>query len=457
MNPEYTLTNQPSSMQTELAILGTMLSNERNLENCLSLLITEDFYEFKNKYIFNAIIACVKKDRRVDTSTVYEELINDGKKPVFDTPIYLVDCLQSSYPGMDVEGYVEILREKRAHRELLLAGVDLLNEVARPVKNISLTLDRIGQRIFSIAKPALDHDSETLKESALAYLDGVNAREKEFRETGKVTRRGISSGYEDLDKLLDGLRPGNLIVLAARTGVGKTAFAINLAHNVSVKGKIPSLFLSLEMKREELIGRILSIDSGVSSSRMEKGTITELDHSKLEEAINSFESSNLYIRDKCGLTLSDIRGQTRRLIESFGVKLLIVDYLQLILPSHRSDNRQTEVAEISRGLKVLAKDFNIPVICLSQLSRKTEERESKIPILSDLRESGAIEQDSDSVIFLFRPDSYDRMKKPGVMEVIVAKNRHGQIGTIDLKFDGETSKASALCYSAIPNYMDTDN
>ena len=454
MNSEYSLTNQPSSIEIELALIGTMLTDEKALENCLSLLCAEDFYEFKNKYILEAITACIKKDRDVNISTVYEELLNYGKKHIFDTPVYLLDCIQRSYPGMDTDGHVEILKEKRAHRELLKTGLDIVSETVRPVKDISQTLERVSNRIFAITKPKLDQESESLLETAKKCRSGISERSKEYKETGKIARKGLSTGYEDIDGLLDGLKPGNLIVLAARTGVGKTAFAINLAHNISIKNKTPMLFFSLEMDKEELVNRIFSVDSGVSSSRMAKGTVTESDDRKIDESLARFDSAQLYIREKSGLTLSDIRAQTRRLIEAYGIKILIIDYLQLIQPSAKSDNRQTEVAEISRGLKILAKDFKIPVICLAQLSRKTEERESKIPILSDLRESGAIEQDSDAVIFLSRPDMYDRSRKPGVMEVIIAKNRHGKTGSIDLRFDGETSKVSAICYNAAPNYID---
>ena len=457
MSDEYTLQNLPESHATEIALLGLMMISEPDQEKCLSLLTVDDFHHDHNRMIFRAILSCAAKDRFSDLHTVYEELVTSGLRPFFEVPTKLIDCVQSSYPGIDVEAYVEILREKRTHRELLKAGVEIVNETSRPVKNITETLERISKRIFSISKPSLDSDCRKVGEISKQVLENSLLMADEYSRTGKIAMAGVSTGYSALDEIIDGLKPGNLIVLAARTGVGKTAFAINLAYNISIINDIPSLFLSLEMGDQELIKRVLCVDSGVHSSKINKGILFDADRKKLADSVEKFQSKNMYVYEKSGLTLLDIRAKTRRMVETNGVKVLIIDYLQLITSAHRSDNRQTEVAEISRGLKILAKDLKIPIVCLAQLSRKTEERESKKPILSDLRESGAIEQDSDSVIFLSRPEIYDRFKKPFVMEVIVAKNRHGKTEDLDLRFDGETSRISSICYNTVPNYSYTDN
>lgn len=431
--------NTPACLESEMTVLGIMLSVDKDLELALSMLEPEDFIDTKNRLVYKAIVSVEKKDLHVDTATVYQEL-KATYSDIFPTPVYLVDCIQRFYLGADIESHVKIIKAKRAHRELIQAAHETNQIIFGPISDIDATIETVRDRFFRISRTEKDGGFENVSSHARAVCDRWSKNHDEYAETGVVRHRGLESGYPELDKLIHGLCPGNLIVLAARTSVGKTAFALNIAHHVGFNSGIPVALFSLEMQSAELVQRLMCIESGVNYEHLESGKSTKNEIARIYQAVEKFETGNVFVHDKGGLKVSQIRASARRIKETNDIKLLIIDYLQLVHANTQSDVRQNEVAEVSRELKGLAKDLDIPVLCLAQLSRKTEDRESKKPVLSDLRESGAIEQDSDVVVFLTRPSAYDAHDRPGMAYLHVAKNRHGATGEVKLTYKGEISK-----------------
>ncbi len=459
MEKTFSQEEMPHDLNAELAILGTMLSNETAAEEGLATLSPKDFFDAKHREIFLAMKSCAQKDRAVQILTVFEELTNVGLRNMFPTPERLVECIQAYYPGLDIESHIAIIKDKRAHRELIIASHLIFNTASRPIEDVSATLELCRKKLFDINNPSSDKEAMSLKEAAKECMRKMMERVAYYRETGKIKPVGVESGFPALDKIIGGLRPGNLIVVAARPGVGKTAFALNIAHEIGVNRKEGVAFFSLEMPKEELAIRLITIDSQIYSEKLSKGSLSEDDLSSVSETVERFDWSQIIIDDKSGIKINEIKNRARRLKESHNIKVVIIDYLQLISGSgtgRNYENRQTEVADISRSLKSMAKELDLPIICLAQLSRKTEERDSKKPILSDLRESGAIEQDSDSVIFLTRPDMTDPYQKPGIVEIYVSKNRHGPIDKFDLQFNGATSRFNNIVYNIEPAYQETD-
>ncbi len=430
----------PACLESEMTVLGLMLTIDKDLEMALSFLDKGDFVEPKHAQIFSAIYHLSKRDMHVDVATVYQELKDSGHKESFSSPIYLVECIQRVYMGADIESHIRLLKDKRAHRELIQAAHDTNKLIFGNISNVSETIETVRETFFHIARSNMDGGFRSAGECSHQVLEHWESNHREYCQNGSVTQRGIDSGYPELNKLIHGLCPGNLIVLAARTSVGKTALALNIAHHVGFNLGLPTAIFSLEMQTPELVQRLMCIESQVNYEHLESGKSTDSEIAKVRQAVDKFQQGTVLIHDKGGQKASQIKAGARRIKEKSDIKLLIIDYLQLVNANRSSDVRQNEVAEVSRELKTLAKDLDIPVLCLAQLSRKAEERESKRPVLSDLRESGAIEQDSDIVMFLTRPSVYDPYDRPGMAYLHIAKNRHGSTGIVDLKYKGEISK-----------------
>jgi len=366
---------------------------------------------------------------------------------------YLTTLAQYVGTSAFIEEYVELVHSKALLRRMIHAAQLVEKSALEEPPDVNAALDDAQQLFFQISQTAnsatgiliRDIFSGLRSESGVPFLKELQERQERYAEKGPEESgiTGIPSHFIDLDKIINGLNNSNLIILAARPAMGKTALALNIAENVCFKSRVPVGIFSLEMSAEQLVHRIICSQAEVESGKVKIGALNGLEYQRIVSVVSEIQKHLLIIDDQGGLKITDLRARARRMKESYGIKFLVIDYLQLISGSgsHRTmESRQNEVSEISRLLKNLARELNIPILCLSQLSRKVEDRQGHRPTLSDLRESGSVEQDSDEVWFLLRREYYDPMDKPGMAELMIAKNRHGGIGNIHLTFQKEYAR-----------------
>ncbi len=437
---ELLMRQMPNSLEGEQAVLGSMLIDAGCINDVMDKLRSDDFYHRQNREIFDTIHHMFVFSRPIDGVTVAEEMQKNGTA-TDATRSYLVQLMEITPTSANVMEYVQIVRDKALLRSIATAASEITAMVQEGVGEAADTLEAAEQKIYAVRRGRSSQEMQPVSvvlSGVLDHLAELNAG------GGKIP--GLSSGYESLDGKLSGLNKSDLLLLAARPGMGKTSFALNIGLNVAKQsGKTVAIF-SLEMSADQLVTRLLSTEAVVENQRLVTGNLRETDWEKVVHAASTLSQTDIRIDDNPLLTVADMNAKCRRL-DNLG--LVVIDYLQLMTSaggqSYSGESRQQAVSDISRMLKIMAKELQVPVICLSQLSRANEKREDKRPMLSDLRESGAIEQDADIVMFIYRDDYYkEDSEKRNIAEIIIAKNRHGETGKIEMRWMPEYTTFGAL-------------
>lgn len=439
----------PHNTEAEQSVLGSILLQPSALISAMEFLQTNDFYRRAHQLIFQAMIDLNDKNEEIDVITVANVLeTNKQLEDVGGAP-YLADLANIVPTAANVEYYAKIVEERSLLRRLIQASHDIISETYEESDEVAAILDAAEQKILEVSERKNRSGFVKISDVLKASIEEIDHL---YKNAEDIT--GLSTGYRALDMMTAGLHEDELIILAARPGVGKTAFALNVAQNIGTSTAENVAIFSLEMGATQLVNRMLCAEGTINANNLRTGQLTEEEFEKLFVAMGSLSKANIYIDDTPGIRVSEIRSKARRLMqEGGGIGLIIIDYLQLIEGSGK-ESRQQEVSEISRQLKKLAMELKVPVIALSQLSRSVEQRQDKRPILSDLRESGSLEQDADIVAFLYREDYYraeegeeeDEREEDNVVEVLIEKNRSGARGSVKLLFIKEYNKFSSLSY-----------
>ena len=436
----------PQAIDLEEAVIGAMLIDEKGVNEVIDILSPDIFYKKSHQLIFESIQRLFRESEPIDLLTVSADLKKNKNFETIGGDFYLINLSQKVSSSAHIEYHSRIIQQKFIQRKLISISNEIIQKSYNESTDVLDLLDEAESKLYDIAQNNIKGSSETAQN---LVIQAKNRIEEIGNREGSLS--GISTGFEKLDRLTSGWQPSDLIIVAARPGMGKTALALSMARNISVQKKIPVAFFSLEMSSVQLITRLISAETGLSSDKLRTGKLADHEWQQLNVKVSDLESAPLYIDDSAALTIFELRAKARRLASAHDIKLIVIDYLQLMNlgSSNKAGNREQEISTISRNLKALAKELNIPVIALSQLSRAVETRGgTKRPILSDLRESGAIEQDADIVSFLYRPEYYgitewdDDMKTPseGQGEFIVAKHRNGALDSIKLKFVANLGK-----------------
>lgn len=419
----------PHSIDAEESVLGAVLLSSDAANVALEKLHVEDFYKPAHQQIFEVIRQLFDSNEPIDAVTVSEGLRRDGSLDRMGGIEALTRLIDSVPSTSNAEYYAGIVEEHSLRRRLMKVGGDIGLIALNTQDPITDVVDRAEQAVFAVAER---HVGDGLQNIDDLLGPAIEKAEELHRSGAEVT--GISTGYRDLDRKLAGLHPTNLLILAARPGMGKTSLMLNIAQNVALAGNTVAIF-SLEMSREEIVTRMLCATGRIDSQKLRTGRLTEADFTKLSNAAGALYKQNIFVDDSPGLTVTEIRAKSRRLRRRPGLDLIVVDYLQLMNGSGQ-ENRQQEIAAISRSLKSLARELNVPIMALSQLNRAVESREDKRPRLGDLRESGAVEQDADVVMFIYRDEYYfpEKVESKGIAEVVIAKHRQGSVGKVEMTF-----------------------
>jgi replicative DNA helicase len=444
----------PHSIEAESSVLGGLLLDNGAWDRVGDLLVDSDFYRHEHKLIYAAIGALINTSKPADVITVSEQLQNQGKTAEMGGLSYLNSLAQYVPSASNIRRYAEIVRERSILRKLVSASDEIATNAFNPQgKAIDRILDEAEQKIFNIGEEGsrMKQGFQSMDTLVVELLDRVQEMADNPNE---VT--GVPTGFYDLDRMTSGLQAGDMVVLAARPSMGKTAFAINIAEHVALNEGLPVAVFSMEMGASQLAVRVVGSIGRIDQGHLRTGKLTDDEWPRLTEAIEKLRTVSLHIDETPGLTPSELRANARRLARQCGkLGLIVVDYLQLMSGSGGSggDNRATELGEISRGLKMLAKELQCPVIALSQLNRSVEQRTDKRPMMSDLRESGAIEQDADIIMFIYRDDYYNKdSKDPGVAEIIIGKQRNGPTGTVRLTFLKNLTRFESLASGLSDDY-----
>ncbi|HSW47598.1 MAG TPA: replicative DNA helicase [Candidatus Saccharimonadales bacterium] len=428
----------PHNDTAEQSVLGAILIDKDAIIGVSEILKPSDFYSEIDGIIFGAMLALYEERKPIDLLTLTEQLKKNKLLKKVDSS-YLTDLVELVPTAANVESYAKITKENSTKRSLIKAGTSIAELGYSDSEEVKDVLDKAESSIFSISQGHLTRGFVALKETLTESFDRID----ELQKTGSGLR-GVKSGFADLDNLLSGMQKTNLLILAARPGQGKTAMVLNIAQNIAVGQKLPIGIFSLEMSKEELVDRLLIAQSDVDAWKLKTGRLSEDDFAKLSQAMGELAEANIFIDDTPGLSITEMRSKARRLQMEHNISLLIVDYLQLVDPGKRYDNRVQEVSMVSQALKNLARELNVPVLSASQLNRSVEHRGGeKKPQLADLRESGAIEQDADVVMFLYRPDS-EATGTHIPTKLLIAKHRNGPTGEIDLLFQGNRIKFNSV-------------
>mgnify|MGYP001635124606 CR=1 FL=1 len=427
----------PQNIEAEQAVLGAIFLEPSSLTMASELLIPEDFYRAAHQRIFNVMLKLNDKGEAVDLVTVTEEL--NAAKMLEDTGgvTYLSELAASVPTAANIEYYAKIVEEKSILRRLIRTATDIAQDGYTREDEVESLLGEAEKNILEVSQRKNAGAFHNIKDVLVRTYDNIEVM---HNRKGDIT--GIATGFAELDHMTAGFQRNDLIIVGARPSVGKTAFALNIAQNVAVKTQENVAIFSLEMGAEQLVMRMLCAEGNIDAQRLRTGSLTDDDWGKLTMAMGSLSNAGIFIDDTPGVRITEIRSKCRRLKQEHGLGMILIDYLQLILGSGRSgENRQQEVSEISRSLKALARELQVPVIALSQLSRGVEQRQDKRPMMSDIRESGSIEQDADIVAFLYRDDYYDKESEDkNIIEIIIAKQRNGPVGTVQLAFVKEYNK-----------------
>lgn len=435
----------PQNIEAEQAVLGAMLIDKEAIAKATEVLSADDFYREAHRVIFSAMLELYNKNEAVDMVTVTEILKRDNKLEDIGGIAYITSLANVVLTAANVKYHAEIVAEKSVLRQLVRVSTEIAAMGYEANEDVGTLLDTAESRILEISNRKKKNDFTAIND---ILMDSVQSIESLLQNKGGLT--GLPAGFADLDKLTSGLHPSDFIILAARPSMGKTALALNIVQNVALRahkvigGEPRSVaFFSLEMSKEQLVNRMLCAEAGIDSQRLRVGEMRDEDWTHLWDACDTMSRSKIYIDDTAGITAMDMRSRARRLKAEHGLDLIVVDYLQLMQGSGKRNNsgdRQQEVSEISRSLKALARELDVPVLALSQLSRSVESRQVKRPMLSDLRESGSLEQDADIVAFLYREDYYNPETENKHTELIIAKHRNGPVDTVNLFFQKQFTK-----------------
>ncbi|WP_026753169.1 replicative DNA helicase [Sediminibacter sp. Hel_I_10] len=439
----------PQAIDLEEVVLGAMMIDKKGVDEVIDILSADAFYKEAHKHIFEAIFKLFENSEPVDLLTVSSQLKKDGKLDVSGGDFYLISLTQRVSSSAHIEFHARIILQKYIQRSLIKISNEIIEEAYDETKDVFDLLDTAEAKLYEVTQGNVKKSTE----SAQSLV--IQAKKKIEEISNQEGLSGIPSGFTKLDKLTSGWQPSDLIIVAARPGMGKTALTLTMARNIAVNSNIPVAFFSLEMSSVQLITRLISSETGLSSEKLRTGKLEKHEWEQLNVKVKTLEKAPLFIDDTPSLSIFDLRAKARRLASQYGIKMIVIDYLQLMTAggSQKGGNREQEISTISRNLKALAKELSLPVIALSQLSRAVETRGgSKRPLLSDLRESGAIEQDADIVSFIYRPEYYkieewdddERSPTEGQGEFIVAKHRNGGLDNIRLKFIGHLGKFDNL-------------
>lgn len=439
----------PQAVDLEEVVLGAMMIDKKGVDEVIDILHPEAFYKETHRIIFGAIFKLFESSEPVDLLTVSAQLKKEGKLESIGSDFYLIKLTQKVASSAHIEFHARIILQKYIQRSLIKISNEIIEEAYEESTDVFDLLDNAEAKLYEVTQGNLKRSAETAQNLV------IQAKKKIEEIANKEGLSGIPSGFDKIDKLTSGWQPSDLVIIAARPGMGKTALVLSMARNIAVNADIPVAFFSLEMSSVQLITRLISSETGLSSEKLRTGRLEKHEWEQLNVKVKSLENAPLFIDDTPSLSIFDLRAKARRLASQHKIKLIVVDYLQLMTSgaSQKGGNREQEISTISRNLKALAKELNVPVIALSQLSRAVETRGgSKRPILSDLRESGAIEQDADIVSFIYRPEYYkidewddeERTPTQGQAEFIVAKHRNGGLDNVRLKFIGSLGKFDNL-------------
>ena len=438
----------PQAVEVEEAVLGALMLEKNALTAVIDILSPDAFYKDTHKMIYKVIQSLFAKSEPVDIITVTNELKKTGQIDVVGGAFFITQLTNRVASAANIEFHARIILQKHIQRELIRISTEIANEAYHETTDVLELLDRAEKNLFSITEGNIRRsfsDMRSIIKQAIEQIE--NARKNESGITG------VPSGFTDLDRLTSGWQKSDLIILAARPGMGKTAFVLSLARNAAVEFRRPVALFSLEMSSVQLVNRLISAETELSGEKLKKGNLADYEWEQLTSKITKLTDAPIYIDDTPALSIFELRAKCRRLKAQKDIQMIIIDYLQLMTSQsdNRSGNREQEISTISRSLKSIAKELEVPVIALSQLSREVEKRGGdKRPLLSDLRESGAIEQDADMVAFIYRPEYYnitqDEQGQPldGVAEIIMAKHRNGSLGTVKLKFINKLARFSDL-------------
>lgn len=429
---------QPQAIEVEKAVLGAMLLDGSSISRVVEVLGGESaLYQTAHRKIYAAILALYERGEPADQVTITEELGSRGQLEDVGGPAYIASLAGEMATATNAEFHAKIVLERSLRRRLIDASTQTVSECYEETEDVQEVIDRAEQRVFSIAENELGKGVMSV-ESVLP--ETFAAIERAHEHPGALT--GVTTGYTDMDEITAGLQPAEMIILAGRPSMGKTSLTLCMARNAAVKGKAPVLFFSLEMSVQQLVQKLLCAEARVSSHRLRTGRLSEEEWQRLSAWTGKLAEAPIYIDDTPGISILELRAKARRAKAEYDIGLIVIDYLQLMTTSERTDNREQEIARISRSIKTLAKELSLPIIACAQLSRAVEARTDKRPQLSDLRESGSIEQDADVVMFLYRPEVYgipDEEGNPqeGVAEIILGKQRNGPTGSVFLHWLGD--------------------
>ena len=432
----------PQNIEAEQAVLGAMLLEKKAIVAATELLKPDDFYREAHKLVFEAIVELSQRDEAADLVTVVEQLKKNEKLDKAGGIAFVTSLANAVPTAANVKYHAKIVLEKAQLRNLINTTTEIAGEAYEDVEEIGALMEKAEKEILKVTGRGTSFDFTPIGKLVIDVFDKVEKRSQE-----KNALTGLASGFRDLDRLTSGLQASDLILVAARPSMGKTAFTLNIATYVAVKLKQPVAFFSLEMSNVQLVQRMLCAEGGIDSQALRSGELTDDDWKRLIIASDRLTKAPIYIDDTPGITVAELRAKARRIKSDHGLSLVVIDYLQLMQgrASKNGDNRQQEISEISRSLKALARELGVPVIALSQLSRSVESRTIKRPMLSDLRESGSLEQDADIVMFLYRDEYYNEdSERKDQADVIIAKHRNGPIDTITLFFEKRFTKFTSL-------------
>ena len=431
----------PNSLEAEQSVIGSMIMDREAIIAASEILLKEDFYHQQYGVLFEAMVELFNEGQPADLVTLQNRLKEKDVPPEVSSLEYVRDLVAAVPTSANVKYYAQIVKEKAVLRKLIKVTENIENECYLGKESLEVILEDTEKKVFELLQNRGGGDYVPIKQVVINTLEKIELASK---TKGNVT--GIATGFVDLDYKMAGLQPSDLILVAARPSMGKTAFVLNIAQYVAFHSNLTAAIFSLEMSKEQLVNRMFSLESRVDAQVLRSGNLADSDWEKLIEAAGVIGASNLIIDDTPGISISELRSKCRKYKLEHDLKLVIIDYLQLMSGSGRStDSRQQEISDISRSLKALARELNVPVIALSQLSRAVEQRPDHRPMLSDLRESGAIEQDADVVMFIYRDDYYNKdSENKSIAEIILAKQRNGPIGTVNLVWLPQYTKFANL-------------
>ena len=426
----------PHSVEAEQSVLGSILLDKDAMISVSETLIPEDFYKEAHRVIYECMLKLYNNQSEIDLITLADELRDKGYLDVIGGIAYITSLSTIVPTTSNIKYYINIVKEKSISRQLISAANDIINLGYDSSTKVEDVLENAEKKIFDISQERTTNDFQPINQ---VLTETLSMLEKLYEEKSDVT--GLTTGFRDLNKKINGLQRSDLLLIAARPAMGKTAFALNLVQNAALKGDASVAVFSLEMSKEQLVQRMVAAQSSVELKKIKTGTLAANDWPRITDGMAVLSGAKIHIDDTPGIKISELRSKCRKLKIEKGLDLVLIDYLQLMEGEGHNESRQQEIAKISRSLKILAKELDCPVVALSQLSRAPEQRADHRPMLSDLRESGSIEQDADIVMFLYRDEYYNPdTERKNIGEVIVAKNRHGETGTVELVWFGEIQK-----------------